>query len=94
MSKKKSKYTHVLHFTEGDCFEWAASIMSQFADAMEENLPKGHSEEDNDEYAGMKEGIERIGELQEKLCDMKKRKTMTYEDWEDIMMYIHQELSD
>jgi hypothetical protein len=94
MGKKKKKYGHVLHFAEGDCFEWAASIMEQFANAMRDNLPKGHGKEDDDEYAGMKEAIARIEELRTKLTDGKLRKKMTPDDWEDVMMYVHQEVSD
>ena len=90
MPRKKSK--HILHFTEGDCFEWAASVMEQFAEANESNLSS--YVDDLASYHGIEGGIARIRELEAKLCDRKLRKKMTTSDWEDVMMYVHQEISD
>lgn len=90
--KKKIRAKHILHFSEGDCYQWAASIMEQFAEAIEANLPS--MTEDKQEYYGAEQGIARIRELEDKLTNRVLRKKMTYDDWEDVLMYIHQEVSD
>ena len=90
MVKKKLK--RILHFTEGDCFEWAASVMEQFGDTLDANLP--NFTDNKTEYYDMESGISRIRSLCWKIQDPKLRKKMTTGDWETVILYIHQEVSD
>ena len=90
MTKKKLK--RALRFTEGDEFEWAASVIEQFAEANEANLPS--FVDDKASYHGMEQGIARIRELEAMITDKKLRKKMKTDDWEDLMMYLWQEVSD
>lgn len=73
-------------YTQGDHREWAASVIADWHDAQVDML-KGKMSKDDRE--GIKRGIERTGELVDKLRD--KKATLTHDEWDDVMMYVWQE---
>lgn len=92
MTKKKENPKRALHFIEGNEFEWIASILDNFADNTEANLPSYVS--DPAEYHSMEGSIAWIRELTAKIATKQLRKKMTTDEWECVCMYLHQELSD
>lgn len=81
----------IKEFTESDHWGWVASALEQWHDAQVEML-KGKLSKD--EREGIESGVERTGELVDKLLSKKKRKTITFDEWDDILMYLHQEVAD
>ena len=73
-------------YTQGDHREWAASVIADWHDA-QVGMLKGKLSKD--EHEGIKSGIERTGELVDKLRDKKAK--LTHNEWDDIMMYVWQE---
>jgi len=92
MAKKKEKPKRALHFTEGNEFEWIASVLDNFADNTEANLPG--FVKDPAEYHSMEGSIAWIRELTAKICNKQLRKKMSTSEWEDVCLYLHQEVSD
>lgn len=77
----------MIGFTDGSAREWAASILSDEAKSWEE---AGHITEGEDD--GLKDGIARLKELEEKLLSLDE--PLTNDEWQDVLMYIHQVLAD
>ena len=76
-------------YTQGDHREWAASVIADWHDAQEDML-KGKLS--RTERNGIKSGISRTGELVGKLLD--KKTELTHDEWNDVLMYVWQEVCD
>ena len=88
----KKKLNRALHYLEGNEFEWIASVLENFADNTEANLPSFVN--DPAEYHAVEGSIAWIRELTAKLVNKKLRVKMTPDEWDSVCMYLHQELSD
>lgn len=76
-----------ISYTEGNHREWAASVIEGWYDAQIDCL-KGKLSQD--ERKGIDSGVERTGELIEKLRNPKVR--LTHSEWDEVMMYVWQEV--
>jgi len=76
-------------YTQGNHREWAASVIEDWH-YVQVDLLRGRLKKD--ERDGVRSGIERTGELVEKLRDEKAM--LTHEEWDDVLMYIWQERCD
>ena len=76
-------------YTQGDHRDWAASVIEDWHN-VQVGLLKGKLKKD--EREGIESGVERTGELVEKLLD--KKSILTHEEWDDVLMYIWQERCD
>jgi len=92
MPKKKERPKRALHFIEGNEFEWIGSVLDNFADNTEANLPS--YVDDPAEYHSLEGSIAWIRELTAKIVNKKLRQKMTTDEWESVCMYLHQEVSD
>lgn len=92
MTKKKERPKRALHFIEGNEFEWIGSVLDNYADNIEMNLPSYVKEPA--EYHSLEGSIAWIHELTAKIVNKKLRKKMTTDEWESVCMYLHQEVSD
>lgn len=70
-----------IKFLQGEPREWVASVLEDWADTVEEE-------------AADKESGGYVRELCEKLRSPQWKKKMNNGDWESVMLYLHQELSD
>jgi|GEM_PF-6868865 len=78
-----------ISFIQGNHREWAASVIEDWHD-VQVGLLKGKLRKD--EREGIRSGIERTGELVEKLRD--KKEILTHDEWDDALMYLWQERCD
>jgi len=78
-----------ISYAEGNHREWAASVIEEWHDAQVDCL-KGKLSQD--EREGIKSGIERTGELIGKLRNPDCK--LTHDEWDDVLMYVWQEISD
>ena len=92
MAKKKEKPKRALHFLEGNEFEWAASILENWADVIDANQPS--YVKTPVEYHDNESSIAWIRGLSAKLVNRQLRKKMSTDEWESVLLYLHQELSD
>ena len=76
-------------YTQGNHREWAASVIEDWH-TVQKGLLKCKLRKD--EREGIRSGIERTGELVEKLRD--KKVELSHEEWDDVLMYIWQERCD
>lgn len=76
-------------YAQGNHRAWAAGAVECWHCAQIDTLRGKLSKSDRN---GMKRGIERTGELIKKLCNKKSK--LSHDDWDDVLMYVWQEVCD
>ena len=76
-------------YTQGNHRDWAASVIEDWHN-VQVGLLKCKLKKD--ERKGIESGIERTGELVEKLRN--KTAELTHDEWDDVLMYLWQERCD